>query len=337
MKNNNLHSFAHISDVHLGAFRNSVLRDLVLQSFLNTLDICIERNVDFIIISGDLFDSNLPDMSIVNEAVIKMAEVRLNGIEIYTIYGSHDFSPNQKSIIDILKSAGLFKKVTKGKTEEEQLLLEFSINEKTGAKLVGLDGRKLGLDKNFYQVLNRTNLEQEKGFKIFVFHGMISEYKPSDLSMMQSLPLSYFPRYFNYYAGGHLHVFKKFSSEGFENVVYPGVLFAGDHGDIEMNASGQERGFCIVTFSDVVENIEFIENKPCEYEFIRYNVDGKGSPLVQQNLESILNNSHPKGKVILLKIEGILENGKASVSIILSYKIFYLNWGLNKFGLTLII
>ena len=124
----NMFSFAHLSDVHLGAFRNISLRNLILQSFINALDICKERNVDFIIISGDLFDSNIPDMEIVNKAVSKMFEIKQHGIEIYVIYGSHDFSPNQRSIIDILHSAGLFKKVTKGRIEEDKLILEFIVD-----------------------------------------------------------------------------------------------------------------------------------------------------------------------------------------------------------------
>src|SRR3712207_5325368 len=104
-----MYSFALISDVHLGAFRNSILRHLVKESFLKAIDICIERKTDFIIIGGDLFDSNLPELTIVNEVVIKLFEAKQKGIEIYIIYGSHDYSVNQKSIIDILSSAGLFK------------------------------------------------------------------------------------------------------------------------------------------------------------------------------------------------------------------------------------
>ena len=88
-------------------------------------------------------------------------------------------------------------------------------------------------------------LEEEKGFKIFVFHAMVTEYKPKDLSAVQSLPISYFPKNFNYYAGGHIHEFRKFSSKEYKNLVYPGPLFAGDLADMEENAKGQQRGFCI--------------------------------------------------------------------------------------------
>jgi len=64
-----MYKFAHIADCHLGAQKYSKLKELELKAFKETLDICITEKVDFIIISGDLFHSNLPDMGIVKETV----------------------------------------------------------------------------------------------------------------------------------------------------------------------------------------------------------------------------------------------------------------------------
>ena len=96
-----MHSFAHLSDIHIGAFRQPALQNLVLKAFDDALDICVERGVDFVIVSGDLFDSNIPDMGLVNGAVRKIREVKDKGIQFYIVYGSHDFSPTQTSIVDI--------------------------------------------------------------------------------------------------------------------------------------------------------------------------------------------------------------------------------------------
>ncbi|HEX29172.1 TPA: DNA repair exonuclease, partial [Candidatus Poribacteria bacterium] len=105
-------SFAHMSDVHLGAFRHNTLKNLVLDSFRKAIDLCAERKVDFIVISGDLFDSNLPDLSVVKQAVAILRKAREKGINIYVIYGSHDFSPTQTSMMDIIEETGLIRKVT---------------------------------------------------------------------------------------------------------------------------------------------------------------------------------------------------------------------------------
>ena len=272
----------------------------------------MQRNVDFIVIGGDLFDSNLPDMSLVDKAVRKMDEVRKRGIETYVVYGSHDFSPNQSSMVDILASASLFHKITKGSVNENKLTLEFKINEKTGAKLVGISGLKAGTEKQYYDILDRDTLEREPGFKIFVFHGMISEYKPDRMAAMDSMPVSFLPKNFNYYAGGHLHERTAGKLHTFDNVVYPGALFGADLRDIENSAKGQKRGFYIVSFSDKVVKTDFIEVPCCEYLMLNYNAEGKTSLKVQKDLDDMVKKSDVEKKLVILKIKGEMASGKTS-------------------------
>ena len=57
-----LFRFAHISDIHLGAFRDSVIRELERQALAETVKKCIELKVDFVLISGDLFHVSIPDI-----------------------------------------------------------------------------------------------------------------------------------------------------------------------------------------------------------------------------------------------------------------------------------
>ena len=71
-----MYSFAHLSDIHIGAFRQPILQNLLLNSFNEAMDVCMQRNVDFVVVSGDLFDSNIPDMALVNSSVKKMREVK---------------------------------------------------------------------------------------------------------------------------------------------------------------------------------------------------------------------------------------------------------------------
>ncbi|MEM3594738.1 MAG: metallophosphoesterase, partial [Candidatus Jordarchaeaceae archaeon] len=79
--------FAHISDCHLGSNKEPLLKNLELEAFHYALEECIRRKVDFILITGDLFHSNIPDLGVVNSAVKKMKEVVLQNIPIYVIYG----------------------------------------------------------------------------------------------------------------------------------------------------------------------------------------------------------------------------------------------------------
>ncbi|MGE5601394.1 MAG: DNA repair exonuclease [Clostridia bacterium] len=308
-----MYKFAHLSDVHIGAFSNPKLKRLALDAFIKSIDACIERGVDFIVIAGDLFDSNLPDMSIVNDAVKKMREVNERSIKIYTVYGSHDFSPNQSSMIDILESAGLFKKVTHGKMIDNKLYLEFQKDSKTGAKLVGISGMKQGIDRKYFEELDRESLEKEEGFRVFIFHGALSEYKSKDLSAMDSMALSNLPKGFDYYAGGHIHEHSHNNNiSGFDNVVYPGALFGADYRDIEMSAKGLERGFYLASFTESIQKVEFVKIAACSYELVEYDVDGKSSMEAQADLQEIISRMEPEGKLVLIKVRGELTSGKTS-------------------------
>jgi DNA repair exonuclease SbcCD nuclease subunit len=48
--------FAHLSDVHLGSWKQPEMQELNFDSFRKALDIIIKERLDFVLISGDLFD-----------------------------------------------------------------------------------------------------------------------------------------------------------------------------------------------------------------------------------------------------------------------------------------
>jgi hypothetical protein len=307
-----LGTFAHLADTHIGAFRHPLLQDLALRTFAKAIDICIARAVDFIVMSGDLFDSSLPDMALANSAVKKIREVATKGIQFYVVYGSHDFSPTQTSIVDLIESAGLFRKVTKGRIVDGKLELEFLVDERTKAKLCGISGRRLGIEKEYYAILDRASLEKEEGFKIFVMHGAVSEYKPKYAIESESVPLSSLPKNFAYYAGGHIHE-KLLSNEYGYNIAYPGTIFGADYRDLETTARGQERGFLIVDFSTRVDKVEFVPISDCTYESIEYDAKGKTATKVQEDLLKIAEkDKHPSNQLVLLKVTGEMSAGKTS-------------------------
>ena len=167
--------FAHLSDIHLGFQKYEALQEIEQNVFEKTLDECISRKVDFILIPGDMFHVNIPEMRVQKYAFAKFKQVHDAGIPIYVVYGSHDFSPVANSVIDLLAETGYITKVTKVKeSTEEKITLDFLQDEKTQAKIVGLPGLKQSKDREYYEKLDRTSLESESDFKIFVFHGGIS-------------------------------------------------------------------------------------------------------------------------------------------------------------------
>ena len=54
--------FSHLADVHIGSWRDPKLNDISLRAFEKAMDMSIEREVDFILIAGDLFNTSLPSI-----------------------------------------------------------------------------------------------------------------------------------------------------------------------------------------------------------------------------------------------------------------------------------
>lgn len=304
--------FAHFADTHLGFQKEEPLQDMEQRAFEEAIDRCIVEKVDFILMCGDFFHTNIPDMRVQKLAMKKFRDIHDAGIPVYAVYGSHDFSPTSSSAIDLLDAAGYLRKVTvTSSAEDGRIRLEYITDENTGVHLAGFSGLKVGRDTEYYERLEREPLESADGFRIFLFHGAIGEMIQDEVGV-DGMPLSFMPRGLNYYAGGHLHTFRRNSFPGYENVVYPGTLFAGYHSDIEENARGRQRGFVIVDFDDQVKNVRFVETTGCQYEMIEVDVDmlscEKAADVIRKMTESV----DPSGKVVILKVYGELSSGRTA-------------------------
>jgi DNA repair exonuclease SbcCD nuclease subunit len=309
--------FAHMADIHLGAFRDDRLRQLNLEAFGRALDSAVEEDVQFIIISGDLFNTPIPEISVVNSAIRKMKEIRDRGIRIYITYGSHDYSATTSSMVDLVESAGLFTKisVTESSDEdrgEQRLKLGF-VKDDTGARITGLPGRKGSLEKSYYEILDLEPLEKATGVKIFAFHSALTELRPDYIPEAGSIPLSYLPKGFTYYAGGHVHEHIKKNEKGYGLIVYPGPTFGSDYRDLEVS-SRTPRGFYIVEIDEETGkvNATFRGVKVAEIKSIRVDVENLEPAVAGEKLREEALKIKAEGAVILLKIEGKLCAGRAS-------------------------
>jgi DNA repair exonuclease SbcCD nuclease subunit len=313
--------FAHLSDVHLGAWRNDNLNQVGYKVFNKAIETFIEEKVDFVVISGDLYDISNPKVDVVDLATKNFKKLADHGIPIYGIMGSHDFSPSDKSMIRPLISAGLFQDVSKGKISDDgkKLLLEFVEDEKTNIKLTGLRARKRSLEIEDYHMLDLKSLEDEPGIKIFILHTMLSELKPKEYKDMQSAPKSLLPQNFEYYAGGHLHITmpKALREEGSlilndkNKIVYPGCLFPTDFRELEKLQYG---GFCIVS-GELNErkldlNVRYIPIKCIEVEKVLIDGNRKTIPSLKNLITKVLSSRDVKNKLVTVRIFGLLSEGK---------------------------
>lgn len=301
-----------MSDIHLGFQKQENLQKIEQAIFETAIDECIKRKVDFILIPGDLFHVNIPEMRVQKFAFSKFKQVSEHGIPIYVVYGSHDFSPVSNSVIDLLNEIGYITKVTKTLESDEKIILDFVKDSKTGVKITGFPGLKAGKDEIYYQNLDRESLEKEPGFKIFLFHGGIKELKTENEVEMDFMPLSSLPKGFDYYAGGHMHSYLHQEYKDYAHVIYPGTIFSGYHADLEENAKGRKCGIVFVEFEDKIKKIEFFPIENVEYELVEIDADLKRASTVNSELSEQIKKINPKNKIVIIKVHGELSEGKTT-------------------------
>ena len=307
-----MYKFAHITDCHLGSWRNPKLRDLNLQAFERSILISIKEQVDFILITGDFFDVNIPQLAPVKKAVEILKRARDSGIPIYMIYGSHDFNTANISMIDILHSAELFIKPTEFQFNSDSVMLKFFVDKKTGAKITGISGRKVGLDKEIYEKLDKKKLESEDGFKIFLLHRGIQEILPLNMQFRDSIPISLVPKGFDYYGGGHIHkrVEKKIDNSV---IIYPGPLFGSTFQDLEETAKGEKRGFYIISFDTQIFECKFIEIKVADILYKEIFSQKWSSEKLKDEITKNISELEVKNKIVLIKVKGKLFGKRSNI------------------------
>jgi len=296
--------FAHLADAHLGSWRDPKMRDLSTRAFIMAIDDCISKQVDFILFAGDLFNTSLPALDILKTVTGKLKQLQQQNIPFYAIPGSHDFSPSGKTMIDVLEKAGLLVNVCKGEVDPETKLLnlKFTTDPKTQTKLTGMLGRKGMLDKIYYENLDLEPLEQESGYKIFLFHTTLSELKPKHLQKIDSQPLSFLPKNFSYYAGGHIHHPTQHHQANYGLFTYPGALFPNNFQELEKYSHG---GYFLVENNQP----QFIPIKPLNHLSIKMDCSHKTPDLITFDILNPLNNQDLTNTLITIRLTGTLQQG----------------------------
>ena len=304
--------FAHFADIHIGSWADDRLAEASTKAFTQAIDACIEKKVDFIIISGDFFNTSLPSIDRLKEVTSKLKELADRKLPVYIIPGSHDFSPTGKTMLDVLENAGLLINVMRGTaTEDGKLMLRFTVDQKTGAKITGIGGKKGMLDKHYYGQLVLSNLEDEPGFRIFMFHTAIEEFKPRGLEQMEAVPLAMFPKGFNYYAGGHIHRVFEREVKGYGLITMPGPLFPNSFDELELCGSG---GFYIVEHDAATGKVKVAHNLVVVHNAFTISVDAdrKSPEEVSSELLAAIETKEFYNTIVLVRVAGQLRSGKAS-------------------------
>lgn len=297
--------FAHLADVHIGAWRDPALKNLNLEAFRRAVHIILEKQLDFVLIAGDLFNTALPSLEHLKQTVGLLKRMKKQNIPVYVVPGSHDYSPGGRTIIDVLEEAELLVNVMQGEVFGNKLRLKFTLDNKTGAKITGVRGKRGSLEKKDFEMLDVKPLEQEQGFKIFMFHTALDELKPEELENMESMPATEMPSKFDYYAGGHVHIVEQKSIADYKNLVYPGPVFPANFAELWKLGRG---GFYIYTDG----KLEFVPLNIKNTHKIETSALDKTPEEINNEIEAKIQNKEFNNTIVLLKVSGKLKSGKPS-------------------------
>jgi len=264
----------------------------------------LQGNVDFILISGDLFNTAVPSIDSLKMAVEQLKKIKDAGIPVYFIAGSHDFSPSGKTMLDVLEHAGLAVNVARGEElPDNRIKLHFTVDKKTGVKITGMLGKKGGLEKGYYYHLAKEHLESEPGTKIFMFHSALAELKPKGLEEMDAMAISLMPAGFDYYAGGHVHVVDRQSIGKYKNIVYPGPIFPNNFAEVEK----LKHGSFVIVENGNVQHVPLIVHPT-----ICISVDGtnKTPTEVEAEVRLQLVKSDLSNALVTIRVSGCLRQGR---------------------------
>jgi DNA repair protein SbcD/Mre11 len=221
--------FVHTADLHLDTpFKgltewNPVLaeklKDATYQSFRNIVDLCITEDVDFLLVAGDIFDSESSSLAAQLRFIEELKRLAGMGIQAYFLCGNHDYL--ESWIKGFSLPEGVFRF---GSDCVERFT--FSRNGDKIADIYGISFKTSHISESL--VPQYIKGDDPAPFSIAMMHGMADmvgrdeNYAPFSVKDICSLP-------FDYWALGHVHAARILNQD--PPVVYPGNPQGRDFGE----------------------------------------------------------------------------------------------------------
>ena len=260
IKKGNIMKFAHLADTHLGYRQFGLIereKDFY-EVFEKVIDKIIEEKVDFVIHSGDLFETARPSPIALLTFQKGLLKLKGSGIPMYAIAGNHDIVIRNDSIPPqvIFKKLGL------------KVISPINTNYMHGDIFIaGLPFYPSSQVKNLKSKLAELSKKAANHEKsILVLHQGIDKY----FGYNYELEIGDLPDNFNYYALGHIHNYVN-DNFGKGKLVYPG---SGEIWNIKELKDYHEngKGFVIVDMDNEKPLVKRVKID-IPREFIRRSLD----------------------------------------------------------------
>lgn len=294
--------FIHCADIHLGSpftglqQKNSTIAfqaiEATKKAFLTLINTAIEYHVDFVLISGDIFDSShqhIQEKIFLKEQFQRLAQA---GIYTYLIHGNHDYGRFTEDWNND------WVKVFKEEVSTE--ILKTSSGESVAISGFSYDTRWITESMAMHFPLRNSLVDYHLG----MYHGQTrtasdssTAYAPFKVSDLEKL-------HYDYWALGHIH--RAMDLDSYGKIAYSGTIQGRSFKEMG------EKGFYVITLNkNLPMNRQFVSCNPIEWVEIEFLVEEVHSieQIISQLYREILIQKWNDDKTYLLKFVLIVDRG----------------------------
>lgn len=252
--------FLHTADIHLDSPFSGLhnlpkaifeqIQESTFLAFQNVIDAAIEKQVDFVLIVGDLYDGE--DRSIKAQARLLQQMKRLEkaGIHAFIVHGNHDHLGGNWITLDLPTNVHIFGEEVEVKT--------FVTNHGQKVHLYGFSYAKRHLFER--KILNYQK-KDEADFHIGLLHG---QWEKGNKSHQPYAPFSIeelLRTTFDYWALGHIHKREILHKD-------PYIVYPGNTQGTKVNETGLKGCYEVVLHANGTTELEFIPTSAICWENI---------------------------------------------------------------------
>ncbi|WP_125567537.1 metallophosphoesterase family protein [Companilactobacillus insicii] len=238
--------FIHAADLHLDTpfvsisdFSEELQNKLKKSTYTaadRVFDTAIKEKVDFVILAGDTFDNTERTLSAQMYLKNWFEKLNQNNIQVYMVYGNHDYYRNNFSVMDFPNNVTVFSK------------------EVSTVRIQTRDGLNVGISGfSYYQ--NHINTDMvatyptrgDFDYQIGILHAGIGDGNYAPFTVNELLTKGY-----DYWALGHIH--KREILHGNPMIIYPGDTQGRNQNELET------KGFYLVSYENKITNCKFIHS-----------------------------------------------------------------------------
>ena len=248
--------FIHAADLHLDTPFSGLeqiskelaekLRKAPFASFAKIVDLAIKEAVDFVLLSGDLYNTKQVNIKAQSLFIDQLQRLEKAKIPVFLIRGNHDYLTEETQTL----SLPFPKNVT---TYDSEIKTEiFETKNKERIAITGFSYNRQWITKR--KIKEYPHRHPHVNMQIGLLHGAIETSKTEEANYAPFTPNELREKNYDYWALGHVHQFQQVSKQ-------PLAYYPGSIQGLHKNETG-EKGCLLIEWSAREQKVQFFPTAP---------------------------------------------------------------------------